>query len=170
MNRKFYILVGIALVAAITLIVNGVRHTASLVLVPSQLAAQSSGSNNLSRIRVAGRVSTQAIDYKTEPNIELRFTVNDPPGYSPGYSATGLSAVSVPVIYRGLKPDMFQSGRDVIIDGAFKDGALVASSLLTQCPSKYEPPSPGGLEPDAAMGKMNGGAIGGAGSNSVNKF
>ena len=165
MNRKFYILVGIALVAAVLLIVNGVRHTASLVLVPSQLAAESS-SANLSRIRVAGRVSTEAIDYKTEPNIELLFTVNDPPGYS----TTGLSTVSVPVIYRGLKPDMFQSGRDVIIDGAFKDGALVASSLLTQCPSKYEPPSPGGLEPNAAMGKMNGGAMGGAASNSVNKF
>ena len=166
MNRKFYILVGTALVAAVLLIVNGVRHTASLVLLPSQLASQAAISNNLSRIRVAGRVSTEAIDYKTDPNIELRFTVNDPPGYS----TTELSTVSVPVIYRGLKPDMFQSGRDVIIDGAFKDGALVASSLLTQCPSKYEPPSPGGLKPNAAMGKMDQGAMGDAASNSVNKF
>ena len=161
MNRKFYILVGIALVAAILLIVNGVRNTASLVFVPSQLVAQASANNNLSRIRVAGRVSSQAIDYKTEPSIELRFTVNDPPGHS----ASGSSAVSVPVIYRGLKPDMFQSGRDVIIDGAFKDGALVASSLLTQCPSKYEPPSPGALSPKDGMG-----ATGGADSSSARKF
>jgi cytochrome c-type biogenesis protein CcmE len=135
-NRKFYILIGIALVAAILLIVNGVKNTASLVFVPSQMLTSATSSSNLSRIRLAGRVSTQPIDYKTEPNIELRFTVDDPPGYSTG---------SIPVVYHGLKPDMFQSGRDVIIDGAFKDGVLVASSLLTQCPSKYEPPSPSDL-------------------------
>ena len=37
---------------------------------------------------------------------------------------------------------MFTAGRDVIIDGEYKDGVLQAQKLLTQCPSKYEPPSP----------------------------
>lgn len=145
MNRKFYILIGVALVVAILLIVNGVKSTASLVFVPSEMISQSSKSGNLSRIRLAGRVSDKPIDYKTEPNIELRFTVEDPPGYASG---------ALPVVYRGLKPDMFQSGRDVIIDGAFTDGVLVASSLLTQCPSKYEPPSPNDMNQNP-MSKPN---------------
>jgi len=52
----------------------------------------------------------------------------------------GLSMVAV--VYRGLRPDMFSAGRDVIIDGSFEGGSVVANTLLTQCPSKYEAPSP----------------------------
>lgn len=51
------------------------------------------------------------------------------------------------VIYNGLKPDMFEPSRDVLIDGVItlreKGGFfLEAHSILTQCPSKYEPPAP----------------------------
>ncbi len=57
---------------------------------------------------------------------------------------TSITGALVPVVYQGLRPDMFEAGRDVIIDGEFKDGVVIASSLLTQCPSKYEAPSPEG--------------------------
>lgn len=59
-----------------------------------------------------------------------------------GQGASAAHLPSVPVVYQGLRPDMFAVGRDVIIDGEFKDGVVFASSLLTQCPSKYEAPSP----------------------------
>jgi cytochrome c-type biogenesis protein CcmE len=52
-------------------------------------------------------------------------------------------AAPVRVLYRNTKPDMFAPGRDVIIDGSFDGEKLVASRLLTQCPSKYEPAEPG---------------------------
>ena len=52
-------------------------------------------------------------------------------------------ATTVAVEYRNLKPDMFQAGRDVLIDGDFKGGTIVAAKLQTQCPSKYEPALPG---------------------------
>jgi hypothetical protein len=65
----------------------------------------------------------------------LRFSVSDPAG---GGSV-------VPVEYRNLKPDMFQAGRDVLIDGDFKGGRIVAAKLQTQCPSKYEPAMPGAV-------------------------
>jgi cytochrome c-type biogenesis protein CcmE len=42
---------------------------------------------------------------------------------------------------------MFQAGRDVLIDGDFKNGTIVAAKLQTQCPSKYEPAMPG-AKPD----------------------
>jgi cytochrome c-type biogenesis protein CcmE len=73
------------------------------------------------------------IEYQTEPNFILRFKVVDPKG----------GDQAVPVEYRGLRPDMFQAGRDVLIDGDFKGGTLVAAKLQTQCPSKYEPAMPG---------------------------
>jgi cytochrome c-type biogenesis protein CcmE len=49
----------------------------------------------------------------------------------------------VPVVYQGLKPDMFAAGRDVLIDGDYVGGVIKAAKLQTQCPSKYEPVAPG---------------------------
>jgi cytochrome c-type biogenesis protein CcmE len=104
--------------------------TASAVFTPSELLLKN---GEITRVRVAGRVTAEPISYNLEPHIELRFRVSD---------REEAGAVSLPVVYRNLKPDMFGSGRDVLIDGDYRDGVLVASSLLTQCPSKYEPPSP----------------------------
>jgi len=37
-------------------------------------------------------------------------------------------------------PDMFAEGRDVIIEGRYNAGsALSAKTIMTSCPSKYEP-------------------------------
>lgn len=82
------------------------------------------------RIRVAGRVTADEIKYEVEPSFKLSFTVQDPKLLNEKFK----------VIYEGIKPDMFTTGRDVLLDGDYKDGVFYASSLLTQCPSKYEPP------------------------------
>jgi cytochrome c-type biogenesis protein CcmE len=63
----------------------------------------------------------------------LSFRVNNPAG----------GEDTVPVVYNGLKPDMFQAGRDVLIDGDLVNGTIEAAKLQTQCPSKYEPVVPG---------------------------
>jgi cytochrome c-type biogenesis protein CcmE len=43
------------------------------------------------------------------------------------------------VRYKGVKPDMFQTGVDVIVEGRIgHDGVLAASVLMTSCPSKYQ--------------------------------
>lgn len=83
------------------------------------------------RIRIGGRV-IDPIDYQLEPQIVLAFRVKDPKG----------TEDSIPVVYHGLKPDMFVAGRDVIIDNLTTRGTIQATKLLTQCPSKYEPKLP----------------------------
>ncbi len=85
------------------------------------------------RVRVAGRVADGEVNYAVQPAFKLDFQIKDPDGKSP---------VILPVSYAGIKPDMFAVGRDVIIDGEFIDGVLIAKQLLTQCPSKYQPPKP----------------------------
>jgi cytochrome c-type biogenesis protein CcmE len=45
----------------------------------------------------------------------------------------------VPVAYRGILPDMFAAGREVVVEGRYGDGSLAARQILTSCPSKYEP-------------------------------
>lgn len=98
---------------------------------PSELIARAHASD-LPRIRVGGRV-VDPIQYQTEPVFLLSFSVRDPKG----------GDAVVPVEYRGLRPDMFQAGRDVLIDGDFVGGVIKAAKLQTQCPSKYEPAVPG---------------------------
>lgn len=87
-------------------------------------------SGDKERIRIGGKVSNKDIIYNVEPGFSLKFHVEDK--LSP--------TKSVPVIYEGIKPDMFDVGREVLIDGDFKNGTFLATGLLTQCPSKYEPP------------------------------
>jgi cytochrome c-type biogenesis protein CcmE len=131
MGRIFISFVLGFLVIGGILVYQATQGTSSLIFSPKELLAKGSNSN-LQRIRVAGKVS-DPIDYKTEPAIELRFLVTDPSDASS----------TIPVVYRNLKPDMFAAGRDVLIDGDFEGGSILAAKLLTQCPSKYEPPSPG---------------------------
>jgi cytochrome c-type biogenesis protein CcmE len=60
----------------------------------------------------------------------LRFTLRDVKGTR-----------SVPVVYKGSVPDLFRSGRDVVVDGRLRNGVFVAvpDTLVTKCPSKYQP-------------------------------
>jgi cytochrome c-type biogenesis protein CcmE len=48
---------------------------------------------------------------------------------------------SVPVVYKGSVPDLFKTGREVVVDGKLRDGVFVAvpNTLVTKCPSKYAP-------------------------------
>jgi cytochrome c-type biogenesis protein CcmE len=45
----------------------------------------------------------------------------------------------VPVAYHGILPDMFAEGREVVVEGRYRDGGLAAQQIMTSCPSKYEP-------------------------------
>ena len=45
----------------------------------------------------------------------------------------------VPVAYKGILPDMFSEGREVVVEGRYQQGALTARQIMTSCPSKYEP-------------------------------
>ncbi len=136
MGRIFISLVLFFIVAGTVLVYQATRGTSSLVLMPSELISRAHARDqralDLPRIRVGGKV-VEPIEYQTEPYFLLRFRVSDPSG----------GPTTVPVEYRNLKPDMFQVGRDVLIDGDFKAGTLVAAKLQTQCPSKYEPALPG---------------------------
>jgi cytochrome c-type biogenesis protein CcmE len=50
-------------------------------------------------------------------------------------------SATVPVVYRGFVPDLFEAGRDVSVRGTVQNGVFVAErgSLVTKCPSKYAP-------------------------------
>ena len=141
MGRIFISLVAFFIVVGGVLVYQATQGTSSLILMPSELVAQAHA-KDLPRIRVGGRV-VDPIQYQTEPKFILKFLIKDPKG----------GEGTVPVEYHGLKPDMFQAGRDVLIDGDFIGGTIQAAKLQTQCPSKYEPVVPGA----APMGEAKAG-------------
>lgn len=85
-------------------------------------------------VRLAGRVNEGSLRKQTSSKgTEMQFTVGDFQG--PGHdTAPGQVAVA----YTGVVPDMFAEGRDVIIEGKLVNGTLMAQSVMTSCPSKYE--------------------------------
>lgn len=131
---KAWIIAAVFLSAAgIFLVVQATSTQTSVVVTPAELVASAHGAER-ERLRVAGKVSDKLpIDYRHEPYAELSFGIENP--------GTGGTEV-LPVTYRGVKPDMFAVGRDVILDGDYSGGKFMAASLMTQCPSKYEPPRP----------------------------
>jgi cytochrome c-type biogenesis protein CcmE len=133
MGRIFISLVAFFIIVGAVLVYQATQGTSSLVLMPSDLISQAHA-KDLARIRVGGRV-VDPIQYQTEPSFILKFLIKDPKG----------GEGTIPVEYRGLKPDMFQAGRDVLIDGDFVGGTIQAAKLQTQCPSKYEPVVPGAM-------------------------
>jgi cytochrome c-type biogenesis protein CcmE len=54
------------------------------------------------------------------------------------------------VIYRGIAPDTFTDGVDVVVEGRMgEDGTFHATTLLAKCASRYEnAPGEGGGQPD----------------------
>jgi cytochrome c-type biogenesis protein CcmE len=48
-------------------------------------------------------------------------------------------AREVPVLYRGIAPDTFTDGVDVVVEGRMgQDGTFRATTLLAKCASRYE--------------------------------
>ena len=45
----------------------------------------------------------------------------------------------LPVVYKGVKPDTFEQGESVVAEGRLgADGVFQASSILVNCPTKFE--------------------------------
>lgn len=80
-------------------------------------------------VRVAGRVRNGSVQWDAK-TLELAFVLGD---------FEEASDLRLPVTYKGLLPDMFSEGRDVIVEGKYSgDGVFKAHTVLTSCPSKYE--------------------------------
>ena len=84
------------------------------------------------RVRLHGKVAAEGFD-TSKALLVATFNLD------------GGTDKLLPVRYRGSVPDMFQAGRDVVVEGK-RDAAGVfqADVLMTKCASKYEAESPHG--------------------------
>jgi len=93
---------------------------------PSISPSQLPGHNG--RVSLVGKVTGQPTG--DGHAHALRFRLRDRDG-----------SASVPVVYRGSVPDLFKTGREIVVDGHLRNGTFVGlrGTLVTKCPSKYAP-------------------------------
>jgi len=112
--------------AVVYLLLSGTTVSTVYFLTVPEVQQQLAALQQASRpIRVAGPVTADPIHWEAR-HLSLAFRI-------------GEGEARLPVQYKGVKPDMFQAGVTVIVEGRIgQDGVLMASTLMTSCPSKYQ--------------------------------
>jgi cytochrome c-type biogenesis protein CcmE len=120
---RLVVALSVAAVLAIFLVYTALAGGGTPSLKPSQLAGHTG------RVSLVGKVVGH-VSGESHSTAGMRFRVQDIGG-----------SRSVPVVYHGSEPDLFRTGRDIVVDGRVRNGTFVAvpGTLVTKCPSKYTP-------------------------------
>ena len=111
--------------AAIGLMVYALSGNINLFYPPAEVAAGKAPVGQ--QIRVGGMVVEGSVQ-RSDNSLEVRFEVTD-------YQA------SVPVVYTGILPDLFDEGQGAVAAGVLNDsGVLQASEVLAKHDENYMPP------------------------------
>ncbi len=97
------------------------------------------------RFRLGGLVETGSVETLSD-DVTYRFTVTD-------------CAATVPVIFKGLLPDLFRDGQGVVTEGSLReDGVFVADNVLAKHDENYAPPGTLPVNTDACTHPESAGA------------
>ena len=120
---RLIVALSVAAALAVFLLYTALAGDTLAALKPSQLTAKSG------RVELSGIVIGPVTG---DPHSAggMHFRLRDRAGKS-----------SVPIVYRGSRPDLFRVGREVYLHGRLENGVFVGErdSLVTKCPSKYAP-------------------------------
>jgi cytochrome c-type biogenesis protein CcmE len=114
----------VAAALAIFVVYTALAGNGVLQLRPSTLAGHT---GNVALVgAVVGKVSGNA------GGRGMRFVLKDVHSTDPA---------RVRVVYRGSVPDLFGTGKDVVLNGKMRNGVFVGArgSLVTKCPDHYAP-------------------------------
>lgn len=126
-RSKFLIGAGLVLATAGYLMASSINSTAMYYLTPTELATKLTVDTAFHDVgmKLGARVVPGSIR-REAGGREYAFVVTD-------------GAKSYPVIYRGIAPDTFTDGVDVVVEGRLGlDGTFHATTLLAKCASRYE--------------------------------
>jgi cytochrome c-type biogenesis protein CcmE len=125
-KKLLVIVLGVAgLGIAAALILNAFQSNLVFFFSPTEVSA---GKAPIDRaFRIGGLVEDGSV--KRDPDgLTVRFVVTD-------------TAKSMPVIYKGILPDLFKEGKGVVAEGKIGgDGVFAASQVLAKHDENYMPP------------------------------
>ncbi len=125
-KRFIAISIGIAaLGVAATLVLSAFQSNLVFFFTPSQVAANEAPQGRA--FRIGGLVTRGSV--KRQPDgVTVQFVVTD-------------TAKNIPVVYRGILPDLFREGKGVVAQGQLgADGVFHASEVLAKHDENYMPP------------------------------
>ncbi len=116
-------LTGLGIAAA--LILNAFQSNLVFFYSPTEVSAGKAPSDRA--FRIGGLVETGSV--KRDPDgLTVRFVVTD-------------TAKSMPVIYKGILPDLFKEGKGVVAEGKLgADGVFASTQVLAKHDENYMPP------------------------------
>lgn len=123
MSRKILLAVAVFVLAGGYLAYNGARSSMAYYLTVSELLERAAMVSD-SDIRLGGKVAAAGVQWD-QVSGNLRFIVTD-------------GTRTLPVRYRGVVPDAFKPGAEVVVEGRYDGSAFVAQRLFAKCPSKFE--------------------------------
>ncbi len=121
-----FIIAGLAILGAVAyLVYANTQANAVYYLTVSELKNCTSAFCTTQSVRVAGIVQAGSI-VRDDQKQTVSFVMTD-------------SGKSLPVVYSGIVPDIFQPGITVVVEGHYTGhGPFQAQTLLTKCPSKFQ--------------------------------
>ena len=114
----------LALGVAAALVLNAFEKNLVFFFTPSQVAANEAPRGR--PFRIGGLVTPGSV-MRASDGVTVQFVVTD-------------TAQSIPVVYKGLLPDLFREGKGVVSQGSLRnDGVFVASEVLAKHDENYTP-------------------------------
>ena len=114
----------VALIGAALLAAWALRSQASYFYVPADIAANRPETGRA--VRLGGMVEAGSLDTAAD-GVTVHFIVGD-------------GKARVPVVFKGIVPDLFKEGSGVVADGRLDaSGTFVADNLLAKHDEKYVP-------------------------------
>jgi cytochrome c-type biogenesis protein CcmE len=117
---------GLVLVAvAAALVLNAFQGNVVFFFSPSQVANKEAPIER--SFRIGGMVEKGSVKRRAD-GVTVDFVVTD-------------TARALPVVYRGILPDLFKEGKGVVVQGKLNaDGSFQASEVLAKHDENYMPP------------------------------
>ncbi len=114
-----------ALAIATALVLNAFRSNLVFFFTPTQVAAKEAPVGRT--FRIGGMVETGSLQ-RGPDGLTVHFRVTD-------------TAQTIPVVYKGILPDLFKEGKGVVAQGRLgADGEFTASEVLAKHDENYMPP------------------------------
>jgi len=126
-HKRFAIIAaGVAALAlAAFLVLNAFEKNLVFFFTPTQVAANEAPVGRT--FRIGGLVEAGSVKRQAD-GVTVQFVVTD-------------TAKNIPVVYRGVLPDLFREGKGVVTQGRIgNDGVFVASEVLAKHDENYMPP------------------------------
>src|SRR5262252_8700529 len=127
-HRRFlWIGAGVAVLGiAAALVLNAFQSNLVFFFTPSQIAANEAPHGRA--FRVGGMVVDKSLRRESD-GLTVHFDVTD-------------TAKTVPVVYKGILPDLFKEGKGVVAQGKLEsDGSFHATEVLAKHDENYMPPA-----------------------------